>query len=304
MFSVVRHRLHRHPLDDLEAVTLDAAVLRRVVRHQPHRGDAEVDEDLRADAVLARVGREAELEIRLDRVAALVLQRVRAQLVAEPDAAAFVAAQVHDDALALLRDLLERAVELHAAVAPQRPEHVAGEALAVHAHEHVLLPGDLAPHEREVLGVVEQRLEDVRGEVAVLRRDTRLRHPPHELLVVAAEPDEIGDRDEHEAVLLRERLEVGPALHRAVVVHDLGEHAGRVAAGEPGEVDGGLGVTGPLQHAAFAVAQREDVARAGRDRPASSSPSISASTVAHRSAAEMPVVVPMRASTDTVNAVR
>ena len=119
MFSDVRHGLHRHPLDDLEAVALDAAVLRRVVRHQPHRRDAEVDEDLRADAVLARVGREAELEVGLDGVAAFVLQRVRAQLVAEPDAAAFVPAQVHDDALALLGDLLQRAVELRAAVATQ-----------------------------------------------------------------------------------------------------------------------------------------------------------------------------------------
>ena len=73
---------------------------------------AEVDEDLRADAVLARVGREAELLVGLDGVAALVLQRVRAQLVAEADAAALVAAQVDDHALALRRDLLERAVEL------------------------------------------------------------------------------------------------------------------------------------------------------------------------------------------------
>ena len=171
---VVRHRVQRHPLDDLEAVALDAAVLRGIVRHQPHGGDAEIDEDLRADAVLARVGREPELEVGLDRVAALVLERVRAQLVSEADAAALVAAQVDDDPLPLGRDLRERAVELHAAVAPQRAEHVAGEALAVHPHEHVLLARHLAPHEREVLGVVEQRLEHVRGEVAVLGGDPRL----------------------------------------------------------------------------------------------------------------------------------
>ena len=129
----------------------------------------------------------------------------------------------------------------------------------MHAHEHVVLARDLAAHEREVLGVVEQRREHVRGEVAVLRRDPRLGHAPHELLAVAAEPDEVGDRHEHEAVLGRERLELRAALHRAVVVHDLGEHARRVPAGEPGEVDGRLGVAGALQHAAVAVAQREDV---------------------------------------------
>ena len=71
-----------------------------------------------------------ELLVRLDGVAALVLERVRAQLVAEADAAALVPAQVHDDALTLRRDLLERGVELQAAVAAHRAEHVAGEALA------------------------------------------------------------------------------------------------------------------------------------------------------------------------------
>ena len=39
-----------------------------------------------------------ELDVRLDRVAALVLQRVGPDLVAEADAAALVAAEVDDDA--------------------------------------------------------------------------------------------------------------------------------------------------------------------------------------------------------------
>src|SRR4051794_39031993 len=58
----------RDALDDLEAEAGEACVLGRVVRHQPHLADAEVAEDLRADAVAAGVGREAELEIRLDGV--------------------------------------------------------------------------------------------------------------------------------------------------------------------------------------------------------------------------------------------
>ena len=174
---VVRHRRERHPVDDLEAEAVEAAVLRRVVRHEPHRGDAEVDEDLRADPVLARVDREPEVLVRLDGVAPLLLQPVGAHLVPETDAPALVAPEVDDDALALRRDLGERGVELHAAVAPQRAEHVAGEALGVHPHEHVLLARDLAAHERDVLDVVEERPEHVRGEVAVLRRDPGLGDP-------------------------------------------------------------------------------------------------------------------------------
>ena len=59
MFSSVGSVLQRDPVDDLEPVALDPAVLRRVVRHEPHRRDAEVDEDLRTDPVLPRVGWEA-----------------------------------------------------------------------------------------------------------------------------------------------------------------------------------------------------------------------------------------------------
>src|SRR5918993_1816052 len=83
----------RNAFGDLEAEALEAAVLRWVVCHQPHGGDAQVDEDLRPDAVLAAVDREAEGEVGVDGVVALVLQLVGPQLVAEADAAALVASQ-------------------------------------------------------------------------------------------------------------------------------------------------------------------------------------------------------------------
>ena len=51
--------LDRDALDDREAVALDAGELRRVVGHEPQLADAEVEEDLRARAVVALVGREA-----------------------------------------------------------------------------------------------------------------------------------------------------------------------------------------------------------------------------------------------------
>jgi len=114
------------------------------------------------------------LQVGVNGVVSLFLQLVGPDLVPETDAATLVAAQIHHDPLPFGGNLLERTVELHAAVAPERSEHVAGEALAVHAHEHVGLAGDLTAHEREMLGVVEQRLEHMGGEIAVLRRDARL----------------------------------------------------------------------------------------------------------------------------------
>ena len=125
----------------------------------------------------------------------------------------------------------------------------------MHAHQHVGLPGDLTPHECHVLDAVEQALEHVRGEVAVLGRDARLGHPPDQLLAVTTEADEIRDRDQLQPVLGGKRLELGQPGHRSVVVHDLGEHTGGRQARQARQVHGifsgdelrlaGLGVEGP-----------------------------------------------------------
>lgn len=61
--------------------------------------------------------------------------------------------------------------------------------------------------------------------------------------------DELLDRDDLEAMGLREReqrLSVGAV---AVFVEDLAEHTGRREPRQPREIDGGLGVAGPAQHA-------------------------------------------------------
>ena len=222
----VRRDLERHPLDDLEPEALEAAVLRRVVGHHPHRGDPEVDEDLRPDAVLARVGREAELLVRLDGVAALVLQRVRPQLVAEADAAALVPAQVHDHAATLGRDLRQRAVELQAAVAAHRAEHVAGEALAVHPDEHVRPRPATSPHTNAMCSTPSSRLSNTTavkspwrvGMRASLTRRTSFsrwrRYRIRSAMVMRCSPCSSA-----------KAWSCGQPRHRAVVVHHLGEHA-------------------------------------------------------------------------------
>ena len=90
-------------------------------------------------AVLPRVGGEAEPEVRLDRVEALLLELVGAQLVEQADPASLLG-EVEQHARALLLDPPQRPLELLAAVAALRVEDVAGEALRVDAHEHVLAP--------------------------------------------------------------------------------------------------------------------------------------------------------------------
>ena len=158
-------------------------------------------------------------------------------------------------------DLRERLLELLAAVAAQRVEDVAGQALGVDAHEHVLGAVDVAAHERDVRLAGQLLAKRDGGELAVLGRQPHGGAALDELLVAAPVLDEVGDGDHLQAVPLAVRDQVGHARHRPVVVHDLADDAGGVRPGEPREVDGRLGLADALEHAARLRAQREDVAR-------------------------------------------
>ena len=167
--------LDRHLLDDREAEALDPGDLLRVVREDADRRQAEVGEDLAADPVLAHVGREAELEVGLDGVEPVLLQLVRLQLVQEADAPALLR-HVEEDAALLGGDARERQLELLAAVAAERVEDVAGQALGVDADEHVLLALDLALDERDVVLAGQRLAEGDGGEVAVRGRQPHRGH--------------------------------------------------------------------------------------------------------------------------------
>ena len=70
----------------------------------------------------------------LDRVRALILQLIGAQLIEQPDAAALLVF-VDQQAAAFGGDGIEGQLELPAAIAAQAVEHVAGETLGMDAHQ-------------------------------------------------------------------------------------------------------------------------------------------------------------------------
>ena len=291
-----------HRLDDLEAVAGEADDLLRVVGQQADLPHAEIEEDLRAEAVLAQVGREAELEIGLHRVEALLLQLVGVDLRGEADAAPLLP-HVEQDAAAGLLDLLQRGVELAAAIAAARAEDIAGQAFAVDAHEHRLAVGDVALHQREVVLLFMRRAVEQQVERAVIGRQLHALLELDQLFAAAAILDQVEDGAELELVLFLELEQVGQARHGAVVLDDLAEDAGGIEAGEAREVDRRLGVAAALQHAARLGAERENVAGLDeiarlrfRDRP-------SRRMVLARSSALMPVVMSCVASTETVKSV-
>ena len=99
----------------------------------------------------------------------------------------------------------QRGLQLRTAVAAHRAEHVTGQALGVHPHQHVLAVADVAADQRDVLGTVVGRPVPERGEHAVLGRHPRLGDPLDLLLGTPPVRDQVGDRDQRQAVLGGER---------------------------------------------------------------------------------------------------
>src|SRR5690242_7001115 len=94
-------RLHdRNAVVDAQPIALQANQLARIVRDRSDRANPEIEEDLRPDAIVAKIGLEAELLVRLDRIGAAILQLVRLELVEQAYTPPFLI-QVHDDAASL-----------------------------------------------------------------------------------------------------------------------------------------------------------------------------------------------------------
>ena len=230
-------------------------------------GDPQVGEHLGTHSILPGIHRQALLEIRIDGVQALVLEPVGTQFVADADATPLVAPQVDDDPDAIGAYPGQGGLELRPAVAPQRSQQVTGEALRVDPHQRGIHRSQVAEYVGHVLLVVEERHVGVGGELAVLRRDARRTEVLDQLLVPTPVPDQVGDGHEVQVVLGGEGLQVEHPRHGPVVVHDLAQDTDRLTVGQGAEVHRGLGVAGPLEHAAGPGPQRKDVARPGELGP-------------------------------------
>ena len=123
-----------------------------------------------------------------------------------------------------------------------------------------------------------------------------------EALVCEAIADQAGHRDHLQAVPLAEFGELRHARHGAVRVHDFADDAAGFESGQARQIDGGFGLPGANQHAAFARAQRKHVAGT-RQIARAAAGAIAVRMVCARSAAEIPVVTPSAASIDSQNAV-
>ena len=150
---------------------------------------------------------------------------------------------------------------MRAAVAAQGTEGIAGEALAVHPHQHCAFGLFwLAFHDRHMLTAIELVAEADGAETAEGARERGLRLAAHEALGIEPVADQIGDVDQPQAVALGVVDQLRQPRHRAIHVLDLADHPGGIQTGEARQIHCGLGVASALEHATLLGAQRKDVA--------------------------------------------
>jgi len=259
----VRDRDDRHPLIDGEAVPFEPNQLARIVGDGTDRLQPKIEQDLRTDPVVAEVGLESESLVCLDRVAALILELVGLELVEQSDSSTFLI-EVDDQSLSFLRDHPQRGVELPAAIAAQGMEYIAREALGVHAHQYAVVWANVTKDEGDVLMLVDVVAVTDDAPRAAFHRKTSFGDPVHETLRLEPVCDELSDRNESQAVLLREPIELGPAGARAVFAQDLTNHSGGHEAREPCEIYSCLRVSDALEHPTLTCAQRRYVSRSAQ----------------------------------------
>ncbi len=144
-FQRLDHR--RNPLRHAHAGLLQSLDLLRIVGHQPHRPQPEVPHHGRGSLVAPQIRLETKLFVRLHGIRAVILQLIGAQLVEQPDPAAFLVL-VNQQAPALARDGLQCQLQLGAAIAAQAVEHVSREALRMNPHQRRIAVLQVAHLER------------------------------------------------------------------------------------------------------------------------------------------------------------
>ena len=147
---------------------------------------------------------------------------------------------------------------------PGRSQNVVENVDGMHTHQHRFGCRDIALHQCDVFGILDSIEIDHQLEFAAgLGLDLGFDCAMNEIVVTAPIGDEVGDSRDLEPVKLRKLNEVRQPRHRAVIVHDLADDAGRIETGKPRDIDSRLGV--PRTHQNTAIPRHQRKYMAGRN---------------------------------------
>ncbi|QYU65973.1 DNA polymerase I [Leptolyngbya sp. 15MV] len=244
---VRRRSVERAFPDNRKAVTFQRDQRVRGIGQQFHLVHAQPGEDLRADAIVAQ---------RVHAPGILALQA--ADLVRHEGGGRL--RDHHDHARAFRADDLHRPLQ-RAVAGALLAEDVVEDAQRVHPHQRGPGRVDMTLLEHDLFGLGRLVVERDRAPFAApAAGEPRLVADLGQVVVLEAIGDQVADRADLQFVPPGEGDQVVHPRHAAILVHDLADHARGVEAGQPRDVDRGLGMPGADQHAAIAGDQREHVA--------------------------------------------
>ena len=158
-------------------------------------------------------------------------------------------------------DLRQGLVQLRPAIAAFRGKDVAGQAFAMDADQGGLVRIDIAFDEGKMVTIVHRRAKQMQLEIPIVGWQGNGLLALDELLPLSPVGNQILYAANLEAVLLLEFEQLRQSRHRAVFIENFADDRRRIETGQPGEVDGGLRVTGPPQDPSRTALQRKHVTR-------------------------------------------
>ena len=134
----------------------------------------------------------------------------------------------------------------------------------MHPDQHGLPIGDIAFDHGEVLLAIDGAAEQIQIELAEIGGHLDDLLPHHQFLEVPAVFDQGSDAGDFEAVFLGKDPQFRQAGGVAVGIENLDDGGGGREAGQLGQIDRGLGVPSPAEHAARTGDEGIDMARLGK----------------------------------------
>src|SRR5260370_4247565 len=171
----VRRNSDRDLINNIQSIALEPDDFLWIVRKQTDIAYSQIDQNLCADTVLAQIAGETELLVCLDRFQAIFLKLVSLDLGRQADSSSLLS-HVNQDTSALALDLLQGSVQLVAAIAAARTEHISGQTLAMYSNQRWICGRHRSGGQRQMMDVVPD------GSIEIQTKVTRACRRPNFLL--------------------------------------------------------------------------------------------------------------------------
>ena len=186
-------------LHDFESVAFKADALYGIICDKTNLADSHLSKYLSANAILAFVGTEAEMDVRIHRIVALLLEFVGSNLVHESYAATFLT-EIDDETFAFLLNHSHGFVKLFAAIATLTAKDVARHATRVHADKDWFVFSPLAFIEHNMFQSVAFLAERNDVEVPVGSRHIGFYASFYKRFLLESVGDEVANADDFQIV--------------------------------------------------------------------------------------------------------